>query len=52
MPTTTLANAVMANQTRVWTASRAALVTSRSRAMEEMTAVTTSGTTRSVSRLT
>ena len=52
MPTTTLAKAVMANQTSVWTASRAALATSRSREMEEMTAVTTSGTTRSVSRLT
>ncbi len=52
MPTMTEARAVMANQISVCTARRAALVTSRSRATDEMTAVTTSGMTRTVRSLT
>jgi len=45
MPITTAINAVMANHNRVFHARRAALETSRRLAMEEITAVTTSGTT-------
>lgn len=45
MPITTAISEVMANHMRVFHASRAALETSRRLAIEEMTAVTTSGTT-------
>lgn len=52
MPIVTAMRAVMANQTSVWTASRAALVTCRRLAMLTMIAVRTSGTTTTCSSCT
>ncbi|GAA0995572.1 hypothetical protein GCM10009551_060910 [Nocardiopsis tropica] len=52
MPITTAMNAVIANHTSVLAASRAALVTLRRLAIDATTAVTTRGTTATVSSLT